>query len=105
MKTTGQIKQSSVLLTGMMFFGIVAGVWSFAALMMGLSSVGWQVSELGRNYMVSLGMIGEQQTLVDFYTHIKGIEYIIAVAFIGAFPVFFKAVNKSGSPAAKIENI
>jgi len=31
---------------------------------------------------------------VNFYSHIKGIEYLICVAFFVAFPVFFKYVNK-----------
>jgi hypothetical protein len=30
---------------------------------------------------------------VDYYTHIKGLEYLICVAFFVAFPVFFKYVN------------
>jgi len=33
--------------------------------------------------------------LDDYYTHIKGIEYLICVAFFVAFPVFFKYVNKT----------
>jgi len=98
----GVQKNNNGLTIGLMFAGMVAGIWSFSALMMGLSEAGWQVGELSRQYMVSIGMIGEQETLVDFYTHIKGIEYIIAVAFLGAFPAFFKAVNKA--PSAPIKN-
>ncbi len=37
-------------------------------------------------------------TLVDFYQYIKGIEYLICVAFFIAFPMFYKYVNtKPGS--------
>ena len=43
-----------------------------------------------RQYMVATGALAEQETLVDYYTHIKGAEYIIAVAFLGLFPVFYK---------------
>jgi hypothetical protein len=32
-------------------------------------------------------------TLVDFYTYIKGIEYLICIAFFIAFPMFYKYVN------------
>jgi hypothetical protein len=67
--------------------------------MSGLSHSGWQVSELLRSYMVALGMIQEHETFLAFYTHIKGIEYIIAVAFLGAFPAFFKLVNTTKTPA------
>jgi len=92
------------LMTGIMFAGIAAGVWSIAALMSGLSHAGWQVSELLRNYMVALGMIQEHETFLAFYTHIKGIEYIIAVAFLGAFPAFFKLVNTTKTPVG-IKNV
>jgi len=45
--------------------------------------------------MVATGALNEQETLVDYYTHIKGAEYIIAVAFLGLYPVFYKYVNRS----------
>ena len=44
--------------------------------------------------MLATGMMKPLHTLVDFYSHIKGIEYLICVAFFVAFPVFFKYVNK-----------
>ncbi|NOR25107.1 MAG: hypothetical protein GQ542_12100, partial [Desulforhopalus sp.] len=56
---------------------------------------GWSVAELARQYMVAVGAIGEFETLVDFYTHIKGVEYIICLAFFAAFPAFFKYVNNT----------
>ena len=43
--------------------------------------------------MSAIGMVKPLHTLVDYYTHIKGIEYLICVAFFVAFPVFFKYVN------------
>ena len=74
-------------------FGAVIGLWATAALVGGLSQVG-SVSELLRQYMVATGMVSPLHTLVDYYTHIKGIEYLICVAFFVAFPVFFTYVNK-----------
>ena len=74
--------------------GILFGMWAVAAVISGLNQVNWQVTELVRHYMVASGIISPIHTLVDFYTHIKGIEYIICVAFFVAFPVFFKYVNK-----------
>lgn len=74
--------------------GILFGMWAVAALIGGLKQVNWQVTELVRHYMVASGMISPIHTLVDFYTHVKGIEYIICVAFFVAFPVFFQYVNK-----------
>ena len=74
--------------------GITFGVWAVAALIGGLNQVNWQVTELVRQYMVATGMISPIHTLVDFYTQIKGVEYIICVAFFVAFPLFYRYVNK-----------
>jgi len=49
-------------------------------------------------------MIKPLHTLVDFYTHIKGIEYLICVAFFVAFPAFYSYINKGAQqhhPAVK----
>ncbi len=79
-------------------FGAVIGLWATAALVGGLSSAG-SVSELVRQYMVATGMVTPLHTLVDYYTHIKGIEYLICVAFFVAFPVFYTYVNKEKKQA------
>lgn len=77
---------------------LVAGsmmcLWVAAALTGALYQVNWSVSTLAGQYMTATGMIKPLHTLVDYYTHIKGIEYLICVAFFVAFPVFFKYVNK-----------
>ncbi|MBW1792623.1 MAG: hypothetical protein JRJ14_10280 [Deltaproteobacteria bacterium] len=75
--------------------GAAIGIWAMTALTFSLSQSGWSVAELARQYMVAVGAIGEFETLVDFYTHIKGIEYIICLAFFAAFPAFFKYVNNT----------
>jgi hypothetical protein len=74
--------------------GCLFGLWALASLMGGLYRVNWQVTELVRQYLVASGMIKPIHTLVDFYTHIKGIEYIICVVFFVAFPLFFQYVDK-----------
>ncbi len=79
--------------------GSVMCLWVGAALVSALSQVGWSVSTLAGQYMVAIGMVKPLHTLVDYYTHIKGIEYLICVAFFVAFPVFFKYVNKEAKPA------
>ena len=75
--------------------GSVMCLWVAAAVTSAFYSVGWSVSELAGQYMVAIGMVKPLHTLVDYYTHIKGIEYLICVAFFVAFPVFFKYVNKA----------
>jgi len=76
-----------------MGLGSLIGLWAVAALVGGLSQAG-SVGELARQYMVATGMITPLHTLVDYYTHIKGIEYLICVAFFVAFPAFYIYVNK-----------
>ncbi len=75
--------------------GSLMCLWVGAALVSALSTVGWSVSTLAGQYMSAIGMVKPLHTLVDYYTHIKGIEYLICVAFFVAFPVFFKYVNKA----------
>ena len=75
--------------------GLAFGVWATVAFTSLLAQSGWNVGEVLRQYMVATGAIGEKQTLVDYYTHIKGFEYIIAVAFLGLYPVFYKYVNRT----------
>lgn len=85
---------SRVMLSISLVFGSLVGLWALAALIGGLRQTGWQVSELLRQYMVATGMIQPFHTLVDFYSHIKGVEYLICVAFFVAFPLFFRYVNE-----------
>ena len=77
------------------FCGTVISIWSTAAFLSGLSQANWQLSELLRQYLVAAGLMQEFHTLSDFYTHIKGVEYIIAVFFLGAFPAFYTYLNRS----------
>ena len=80
--------------------GVVAGlagafgIWACMTFITGLSSVDFQVTEMFRNFLVATGNVGEYETMVDFYTHIKGVEYLMAGAFFVVFPVFFKYINK-----------
>ncbi|MBC8209001.1 MAG: hypothetical protein H8E79_07530 [Desulfobulbaceae bacterium] len=79
--------------------GALISLWVAASFAGALYQVNWSVSELARQYMVATGMIKPLHTMVDFYTHIKGIEYLICVAFFVAFPVFFKYINKEKKSA------
>jgi hypothetical protein len=75
--------------------GSVFGVWAATAFISLLAQMDWSLGEVLRQYMVATGALNEQETLVDYYTHIKGAEYIIAVAFLGLYPVFYKYVNRT----------
>ena len=88
-----------VILNSSIFLGTFLMIWSSASLLAGLASVNWSGAELLRQYLIATGLIQEFHTLSDFYTHIKGIEYIIAVAFLGAFPAFYIFLNKETKTA------
>jgi hypothetical protein len=77
------------------FCGTIISIWSVAAFMSGLAQANWQISELLRQYLVAAGLLQEFHTLSDFYTHIKGVEYIIALLFLGTFPAFYIYLNRS----------
>ena len=84
-------------------FGVMAGlagafgIWACMAFITGLASVDYQVTEMFRSFLVATGNLNEYSTLVDYYTHIKGVEYLMAGAFFVAFPIFFKYISKDVS--------
>jgi hypothetical protein len=88
-----------IMLGIMVGIGGAIGLWAMVAVGFGLAQAGWSISELLRHYMVAVGMMKEFETWVDFYTHIKGIEYILSVVFLVLFPVFFKYVDRVKAPA------
>jgi len=90
-------KKATTIILGL---GSLIVLWVAAAFVGALHQANWQVGELVRQYMLATGMMKPLHTLVDFYTHIKGIEYLICVAFFVAFPIFFKYVNKEKQPVA-----
>ena len=97
MKTTSR----RIALWTIVGMGTAVGGWALMALFAGLKHVDWQVSELLRQYMIATGIVKPTNTLVDFYSHIKGIEYLICVAFFVVFPIFYKYVN---GETKKVEN-
>jgi hypothetical protein len=95
MTTNTKVNGKRIIWHASIFFGTIISIWSAAAFLSGLAQVNWQFSELLRQYLVAVGLMKEFQTLSDFYTHIKGIEYIIAVLFLGAFPVYYTYLNRT----------
>ena len=95
-KTQG--KKTRTLFVAVAGVGTVFGIWAIAAFTSLLAQMDWSVTEVLRQYLVATGALAEQETLVDYYTHIKGAEYIIALAFLGLFPVFYKYVNRTKAP-------
>lgn len=95
-KTTA--KKTRPLFIAVAGLGTLFGIWAIVAFISLLAQMDWSVTEVLRQYLVATGALAEQETLVDYYTHIKGAEYIIALAFLGLFPVFYKYVNRTKAP-------
>ncbi|MBE0596668.1 MAG: hypothetical protein IH614_05315 [Desulfuromonadales bacterium] len=49
----------------------------------------------------SVGEITEVYTLVDFYQYIKGVEYLICLAFFIGFTKFFKYIHTPAQESSK----
>jgi hypothetical protein len=43
----------------------------------------------------SIGHMKEVFTLVDYYQYIKGVEYLICIAFFVGFPFYYRCIFKS----------
>lgn len=95
MATTKDKRQGKTFIYAIAAVGAAFGVWALAAFTSLLAQTDWSLTEVLRQYMIATGAMQEHETFVDYYTHIKGIEYIIAVAFLGLFPVFYKYVNRT----------
>lgn len=47
-------------------------------------------------FLGSIGSVKEVVTLVDFYQYIKGVEYLICIAFFAGFPIFYRYIHGTG---------
>jgi hypothetical protein len=43
----------------------------------------------------SIGEVKEVVTLVDYYQYIKGVEYLICLAFFVGFPIFYRYIHSN----------
>jgi hypothetical protein len=50
-------------------------------------------AEWAKEFMIGVGMIKPMHTQVDYYTYVKGIEYLLCFYYFLIFPVFFMFVN------------
>ena len=46
-----------------------------------------------------IGEFHQVYTLVDFYQYIKGVEYLICLAFFVSFPMFYRYLNHDDEKA------
>jgi hypothetical protein len=45
------------------------------------------------HFLQSIGEFKSVYTLVDFYQYIKGVEYLICIAFFAGFPAFYRYIH------------
>ncbi len=50
-------------------------------------------AEWAKEFMVGVGMIKPMHTQVDYYSYVKGIEYLLCFYYFLTFPVFYIFVN------------
>ena len=48
------------------------------------------------DFINSIGEFKSVYTLVDFYQYIKGVEYLICIAFFAGFPAFYRYIHTAG---------
>jgi len=46
-------------------------------------------------FLASIGEIKTLHTVVDYYTYVKGLEYLICIGFFVGFPIFYRYINKT----------
>ena len=93
------MKENNIIKTVVLGFGGLIGLWAVMAFLGAIVSADGSLTEVLRGYMVATGLVTPLHNLVDYYTHIKGIEYLICVAFFVAFPTFYKILDSGRKKA------
>ena len=50
-------------------------------------------ADWAEKFMVGVGMIKPMHSQVDYYSYVKGLEYLLCVYYFFTFPVFFIFIN------------
>lgn len=45
------------------------------------------------DFFLNVGQVEQIYTVVDFYTYIKGLEYLICLLLFSTFPVFYRYIH------------
>jgi len=89
------MKTHKIILGALGTFGVLIMAWATSGLISALSFAGWSPAVLLGQYFTA---IGAPETLVEHYTQIKGVEYVICAAFLGTFPLFYKYLGTAKRP-------
>jgi hypothetical protein len=47
------------------------------------------------DFFLTVGKVEQIYTVVDFYTYIKGLEYLICLLLFAIFPIFYRYIHSS----------
>ena len=47
------------------------------------------------DFFMNVGYVKQIYTTVDYYTYIKGLEYLLCLLFFTFFPLFYRYINSS----------
>ena len=89
-------KKKKCIVVLCVFLGLVLGGinWLAVSYITGFGTI----PEAFMPFLQKAGFIRDSHTLVDYYTYIKGVEYIICVAFFIIFPLYFKILDRKPDP-------
>lgn len=45
------------------------------------------------DFFLNVGQVEQIYTVVDFYTYIKGLEYLICLLLFTLFPIFYRYIH------------
>ncbi len=45
------------------------------------------------DFFMNVGQVEQIYTVVDFYTYIKGLEYLICLLLFTLFPIFYRYIH------------
>ena len=45
------------------------------------------------DFFMNVGQVKEIYTVVDYYTYIKGLEYLLCLLFFTFFPLFYRYIH------------
>jgi len=45
------------------------------------------------DFFMNVGHVEQIYTVVDYYTYIKGLEYLLCLLFFTFFPIFYRYIN------------
>ncbi|MCF6290790.1 MAG: hypothetical protein L3J03_07335 [Desulfobacterales bacterium] len=80
----------------LVFYAIAMAIaaWCVGSIILGIVQADEKGLDIFRKYIEFFGLTHYHYTELSHYIYVKGIEYILAVLYFFAFPVFYLIINK-----------